>query len=305
MSVPAADTIVKIGDIYRGVGPVAELNRIAEAIGRVSLINIDLVPTDLQRMEILVTQPHILRKPLRDLSIPARTGVTIVRVTRSGVNLVPSASLSFKFGDTAVGVGPEEGLKALAAQLGNSRASLDQPRLIPIFLGIALGIIIGSIPLRLPGLSTPLQIGLAGGPMIAAILLSQLGNIGSVVWYMPAASNQLFRDLGLAVFLACVGFQSGGDLLQRLLHGGIIFVIYGALVTVIPVFIVGLIAHKVYKMNFITLAGWVAGAMTSTPALMFATEFTDSDAPSIAYASVAPLCMLAPIISAQILATLR
>jgi putative transport protein len=305
MTVPTADTIVQIGDIYRAIGPTSELQKLAEALGRPSSINLDQLVTNIQRMEILVTRPHVLRKSLRDLAIPARTGVTIGRVTRSGVELVPSATLHFKFGDTVLAIGSEEGLKTVAQELGNSRASLEQPRLIPIFLGIALGIIVGSIPIRLPGLNTTLQIGLAGGPMIAAILLSQLGNIGSVVWYMPAASNQLFRDFGLAVFLACVGFQSGDQLLGRLIHGGFVFVVYGALITVIPVFLVGLVARKVYKMNFITLAGWVAGAMTSTPALMFASEFTNSDAPAIAYASVAPLCMLVPILSAQILATLR
>jgi len=305
MTIPTADTIVQRGDIYRAVGPVAELQKLVEAIGRPSPINIDHLATNIQRMEILVTRPHILRKSLRDLAIPARTGVTFTRVLRSGVNLVPSANLTFKFGDTAVAIGPDEGLKTVAAELGNSRASLDQPRLIPIFMGIALGILIGSIPIHLPGLSTPLQIGLAGGPMIAAILLSQLGNIGSVVWYMPAPSNQLFRDLGLAVFLACVGFQSGDHLLQRLIDGGLVFVLCGAIITVVPVFVVALLARRVFKMNFITLSGMVAGAMTSTPALMFATEFTGSDAPAVAYASVAPLCMLAPILSAQILATLR
>jgi putative transport protein len=151
-------------------------------------------------------------------------------------------------------------------------------------------------------MNVAMQIGLAGGPMLAAIALSQLGNIGSVIWYMPVSANQIIRDFGLSVFLACVGFQSGGHFLERAMHGGIPFIVWGAAITVIPVFIVGCFARYFWRINFVTLGGWVAGAMTSSPALLFANEAAGSEAPAVAYATVAPLCMLSPIICAQLLA---
>jgi putative transport protein len=147
----------------------------------------------------------------------------------------------------------------------------------------------------------PMQIGLAGGPMLAAIALSQLGNIGSVIWYMPVAANQIIRDFGLSVFLACVGFQSGAHFLERAAHGAA-FIGWGAAITIVPVFVVGCIGRWIWGINFVTLSGWVAGAMTSSPALLFASETAGSDAPAVAYATVAPLCMLSPIICAQLLA---
>ena len=138
--------------------------------------------------------------------------------------------------------------------------------------------------------------------MLVAIVMSQLGNIGSVVWYMPVAANQLFRDFGLAVFLACVGLQAGDHFVERLPHGGgLAFVAWGAAITVLPVLLVGLVARRFLKMNFVTLSGWVAGAMTSSPALLFAEDSTRSDAPAVAYAAVAPLAMLSPILCAQLL----
>jgi putative transport protein len=144
---------------------------------------------------------------------------------------------------------------------------------------------------------------LAGGPLLAAIALSQLGNIGAIVGYMPVSANQLFRDFGLAVFLACVGLQAGDHFIQRAVQGsGLILLLWGAAVTVLPVFIVGCFARLVLGMNFITLSGWVAGAMTSSPALLFADEMANSDAPAVAYAAVAPLATLVPIFCAQVLA---
>ena len=169
---------------------------------------------------------------------------------------------------------------------------------------MVIGIMVGSIPLRFPGLSLPVRMGLAGGPMLAAIALSQFGNIGSMVWYMPVAANQLFRDFGLAVFLACVGFQSGGHFIQEVIHGGAAFILWGAVITMLPILLIGWLARSVFKMNFLTLSGWIAGTMTSSPALLFAHDITESDAPAVAYATVAPLSMLSPVICAQLLVIL-
>jgi putative transport protein len=305
VTVPTGETTMQIGDIYRAIGPRTQLAKLVAAVGRRGTMDVVNAAGDVQRMELVVTNTQVLRRPLRELDLIRRTGVTLARVTRSGVDLVSNASLRLHFGDHVVAVGPSAGLKKVEEELGNSAETLNRPQLIPIFLGIVLGVLIGSIPLAVPGMSLRLRIGLAGGPMLAAILLSQLGNMGSLVWYMPAAANQLFRDFGLAVFLACVGLQSGDHFLQRLSHGGgLLFVLWGALITTLPALLVGIVARRYMKLNFLTLSGWVSGAMTSSPSLLFASELSKSDAPALAYAAVAPLGMLAPILCAQLLVVL-
>ena len=302
VTVPNAETLIQLGDVYRAVGTQPDLEEVQKAMGRPTSVDLSQISGGVQRMEIVVTRSEVLRRPLRELDFTRRTGVTIGRVNRAGIDLAPAASLTLKFGDLVIAIGPEEGLKMVETELGNSQDTLNRPQLLPIFLGIVLGVIIGAIPIRFPGLDLPMQIGLAGGPMLAAIALSQLGNIGSVIWYMPVSANQLFRDFGLAVFLACIGFESGDHFLQRTLHGGLMFVVWGALVTIVPVFVVGCLGRIYFKTNFVTLSGWVAGAMTSTPGLVFASELSLSESPSVAYATVAPLGMLAPIICSQMLA---
>jgi putative transport protein len=196
------------------------------------------------------------------------------------------------------------GRAKVEAELGNSPDALNQTQLIPIFLGICLGVVAGSIPIAVPGLHTSVKIGLAGGPMLVAILLSRLGNLGSVVWYMPPAANQILRDFGIAVFLACVGFQSGDHFLQHMVHdGGLPLVGWGVVVSLVPMLLVGSFARLVLKMDFVTLSGLTAGAMTNSPTLLFANELTGSNAPAVAYAAVYPLAMLVPVFGAQVLVT--
>jgi putative transport protein len=305
VAVPTGDTEVLVGDVYRAVGPRNRLAEVIGAIGKPTDAGLSRVEGDIQRLDLMVTRTQVLRRPLRELDLIRRTGVTVVRVNRAGIDLAPKASLRVQFGDRVTVVGPETGLKLVEAELGNSPDVLNRPQLVPIFLGIVLGVVVGSVPLAIPGLHTSIRIGLAGGPMLAAIALSQLGNIGSVVWYMPVAANGLFRDFGLAVFLACVGLQAGDHFLQNLAHsGGAELVIWGALITLLPVLLVGILARMVLKMNFVTLAGWVAGALTSSPALMFANEVSGSDTPATVYAAVAPLGLLVPILCAQLLVLL-
>jgi putative transport protein len=305
LSVPTADTSIQVGDHYRAIGPSAALPELVRIMGRPSTVELTRGAGDVRRMELIVTRTSVLRQPLSKLDLIRRTGVTLARINRAGIDLPARAALRLQFGDRVTAIGPEHGLKAVEQLLGNSPDLLNRSQLIPIFLGIVLGVMVGSVPLWVPGMQTRLRIGLAGGPMIVAIILSQLGNIGSVVWYMPAAANQLFRDFGLAVFLACVGLQSGDHFIQRVSQsGGVLFILWGALITVLPLALIAFIARARFKMNFITLSGLMAGAMTSTPALVFANELAGSDAPSVAYAAVAPLAMLVPIICAQLLAVL-
>lgn len=301
-SVPRSETVVQVGDVFRVVGAPGDVERLIEEMGKRSAVDLGQVPGGLKRMDLVVTKPGVLRRTLRDLDLRDRIGVTVAQVTRAGVKLLPTAGLALKFGDQLTVIGPEEGLKQAEAEVGNSREALDRPHLLPVFLGIIAGVALGSVPLVVPGLKAPLRIGLAGGPMLAAIALSQLGSIGSVVWYMPAQAAAMVRDLGLAVFLACVGFQSGGGFVERAAHGGVGFLLAGVAITVLPPLLVGIVARKAFKMNFVTLSGWLAGSMTSTPALIFANDSTGSETPAVAYASVAPLCFLLPVLCANLLA---
>jgi putative transport protein len=306
VSVPMADTAIAVGDIVRAIGAKVCLEGLLERLGRVSPIDLATISSDVSRVDLVVTRTAVLRKPLRQLDLTNRLGVTLARVNRVGVELVPNASFGLHFGDVVSAIGPPAGLAAVEQELGNSPDMLNRPQLMPIFLGIALGVLVGSIPIAVPGLQGGIKLGLASGPMMVAIVLSRFGNIGSVVWYMPAAANQLFRDFGLAVFLACVGLQQGDHYIQNLLgSGGLILVAWGAVITVLPVFLVGLFARWKYKMNFVTLSGWIAGAMTSSPALLYAGEVTQSDAAALAYAAVAPLAMIVPILCCQFLAAVR
>lgn len=300
--VPTGETQIQLGDVYRAAGQRNVLGQLVRAMGKPAMVDFERAGGDVGRMELVVTRTQVLRKSLRELNVSRRTGVSVTRVIRSGIELSPKATLRLQFGDNVIAVGPRAGLAIVEKELGNSPDRLNRPQLVPIFLGIVLGVAVGTMPLAVPGLHTTLRLGLAGGPMLAAIALSQFGNIGSVVWYMPTAANQLFRDFGLAVFLACVGLRAGNHFLQQLTQsGGVMMVLWGACITVLPVLLIGILARVLLKMNFVTLSGWVSGAMTSSPALLFAGELAQSDQPALAYAAVAPLGMLVPILCAQLL----
>jgi putative transport protein len=301
-TVPNAATVLEVGDIVRALGPQAAVDQLIAVLGKISPVNLAESAGHLQRMELVVTHAPKLGRTLRELDLTNRYGVTVARVQRAGVDLPARASLSFHFGDTVVVVGPKEGIKAVEKELGNCSDALNHTQLIPIFLGIWLGVIVGSLPIHIPGMHASLRIGLAGGPMLVAIALSRLGNIGSVVWYMPPAANQILRDFGMAVFLACVGFQSGDHFLQNLIYKhGLPMVAWGMVVTIVPMLLVGLFARVVMRVNFLTLCGLISGSMTSSPTLLFANEATGSQAPAVAYAAVYPLSMLVPVFCSQLL----
>ena len=306
--VPTAATDVAVGDVFRAVGPPAAVDRLVALLGRVATINLADLGTPeagaVHRRELVVTHKGVLGRSLRDLDLLNKFGVGLTQVRRAGVDLPVSGSTTLHFGDTVLAIGPDAGLASVEAALGNSPDALNQTQLIPIFLGICLGVIAGSLPIAIPAMHTSIKIGLAGGPMLVAILLSRLGNIGSVVWYMPPAANQILRDFGIAVFLACVGFQSGDHFLQHLLHdGGLPLVGWGVLISLVPMLLVGAFARLVLRMDFVTLSGLTAGAMTNSPTLLFANELTGSNAPAVSYAAVYPLAMLLPVFGSQLLVT--
>jgi putative transport protein len=303
VTVPTADTVMKLGDRFRTVGPREQLSELISQLGRRIEADWNAAPGDVHRKEFVVTHRQVLRRSLRELNLRQRTGVVIGIVHRSGVDLPVTGSLRLAFGDRVSAVGPEAGLKQVEAELGNSVAALDHTQLGPIFLGIFAAVVLGSIPIALPKVGISIRMGLAAGALVAAIMLSRIRSFGPVVWYMPAAANQLFRDFGLAIFLACVGFQAGDHFIQRAANSsGLSLLLLGAAVTVVPVFFIACYARVVMKMNFIALSGWVAGAMSSTTTLDFATDITSSNAPSVVFAAVVPIAELLPIICAQLLA---
>jgi putative transport protein len=200
-------------------------------------------------------------------------------------------------------VGPESGIEEAAKVLGNSLKALDHPQLMPAFVGIALGILLGSIPFSIPGTPVPLKLGIAGGPLIVSLILARLQRIGPLNFYMSAGSNLMVRELGIVLFLTCVGLKAGGSFFEVLTQGpGLIWMAIGACITVIPLGIVAFVARHWLKMNYLRLSGLLAGSMTDPPALAFANTLAASDGPAIAYATVYPMTMLLRVVTAQLMA---
>jgi len=207
-----------------------------------------------------------------------------------------------QYGDTVLAVGEPGDIQKVAGELGDSPKSLNYPHLIPMFAGIALGIVVGSWPFSLPGVPAPVRLGLAGGPLLVAIALSRIGKIGPLVWYMPISANYALRETGIVLFLAAVGLGAGDVFVETLVRGdGFYWMACGAALTVVPILTVAVVARLAFRLNYLTLCGLLAGSMTDPPALSFATAVSGSEAPSVAYATVYPLTMILRVLSAQLL----
>ena len=259
----------------------------------------------IQVKTILVTNKKILGRTIGSLALAERYGVNVSRVVRSGFKFTGRLDLRIKFADKLMVVGPAEGIEAAAKELGNSLTALDHPEILPAFLGIFLGVIVGSIPLSIPGMPTPLKLGLAGGPLIVAILLSRKRKIGPLNFFMASSANLMLREFGLTLFLSCVGLNAGIKFFDVLLNGdGLYYMGLAALITFLPLAIMATVGHLVFKVNYLSLCGVLAGATTDPPALAFANGLAESEAVNIGYASVYPLTMLLRILSGQVLAVL-
>ncbi len=261
--------------------------------------------TDLKVERVVVTNEKVLGKKIRDLHVKQRYDVVISRLNRAGVELVASSSASLQFGDILNLVGRPEAIDAVAAELGNAQQKLQQVQMLPVFIGIGLGVLLGSIPLFIPGFPAALKLGLAGGPLIMALILGRIGSIGKLYWFMPPSANLALRELGIVLFLAVVGLKSG-DFVATLTQGdGLSWIAYGIFITAIPLLTVGILARMLAKMNYLTLCGMLAGSMTDPPALAFANNLhATSGAAALSYATVYPLVMFLRIITPQLLAVL-
>ncbi|MGM9736184.1 MAG: TrkA C-terminal domain-containing protein [Candidatus Cryptobacteroides sp.] len=253
--------------------------------------------------KILISKPKLNGITLSRLNFPDNLGATVVRINRSGIELNATPSTRLQYGDTVKVVGSAESVAAVEKVLGNSLKRLDQPNLIPIFIGIALGCALGSIPIAFPGIPQPVKLGLAGGPLIVSILISHFGPRFKVVTYATTSANLMIREIGISLFLACVGLEAGDGFIETIVHGGgLKWILYGALITIIPVVLGGVIGRFVLKLDYQTLIGVLSGSCTNPPALAYAGEQDrNSDAAAVGYATVYPLSMFLRVLAAQLM----
>ncbi|HBR1428462.1 TPA: putative transporter [Klebsiella quasipneumoniae subsp. similipneumoniae] len=306
LMVPAPGTLIQAGDLLHLVGRPEDLHNAQLVIGQEVATSLSTRGTDLKVERVVVTNEKVLGKKIRDLHVKERYDVVISRLNRAGVELVASSSASLQFGDILNLVGRPEAIDAVAAELGNAQQKLQQVQMLPVFIGIGLGVLLGSIPLFIPGFPAALKLGLAGGPLIMALILGRIGSIGKLYWFMPPSANLALRELGIVLFLAVVGLKSGGDFVATLTQGdGLSWIAYGIFITAIPLLTVGILARMLANMNYLTLCGMLAGSMTDPPALAFANNLhATSGAAALSYATVYPLVMFLRIITPQLLAVL-
>ncbi len=251
--------------------------------------------------KITITKSSMTGKSLRTLNVRSVYGVTVTRVIRAGVELVAGPNLYLQMGDILLVVGSEENIDKVARLFGNKASRLSHPNLVPIFFGIVLGIIFGSIPIRFPGVPQPVKLGLAGGPLIVAILLGYFGPKLKITTYTTASANMMLREIGISFFLAAVGLGAGENFISSIVNGGYWWILYGALITIIPIVCVCLIARLVFKLNFYQICGLVTGSTTNPPVLAFAQDAYGTDYTSVNYATVYPLSMFMRVLAAQLL----
>lgn len=306
LMVPMPNTILELGDLIHLVGQRQDLENARLVIGDQVDASLSTRGTELQVSRVVVTNEKVLGKKIRDLNLKQKYDVVISRLNRSGVELVASSNASLQFGDILNLVGRPESIDQVADIVGNAQQKLQQVQMLPVFIGIGLGVLLGSIPLFIPGFPAALKLGLAGGPLVVALILGRIGSIGKLYWFMPPSANLALRELGIVLFLSVVGLKSGGNFIDTLVNGdGVSWIGYGILITAIPLLTAGILARAMAKMNYLTICGMLAGSMTDPPALAFANGLhPTSGAAALSYATVYPLAMFLRIMSPQLLAVI-
>ncbi len=297
-----ADTVLHVQDEILFIANPIDVEAIIAFFGK--KINVEWEQSDknLISRRILITKPELNGKSLAQLKIRNNFGANITRVNRSGVDLVAAPQLQLQMGDRVTIVGSELAVSHTEKILGNSLKRLNHPNLIPIFLGIALGCILGSLPFMFPGIPQPVKLGLAGGPLIVSILISRFGPQYKLITYTTMSANLMIREIGISLFLACVGLGAGKGFVDTIIYeGGYVWIAYGAIITVVPLLIGGLIGRFAWKLNYYTLIGVLSGTNTNPPALAYSSDLTSCDAPAVGYATVYPLAMFLRVLTAQIL----
>ena len=295
-------TVLNKGDKLLVIARPNDIEAITALLGVPAEVDWGNYNNELISRRILVTKPEINGKTLAQLKIRSNFGANVTRVNRSGVDLVASAGLHLQMGDRVTVVGNELAISHLEKMMGNSLRRLNSPNLIPIFLGIALGCIVANIPIIIPGIPESLKLGLTGGPLIVALLIGWLGPKHNLVTYTTISANLMIREVGICIFLACVGLGTGRDFFSTVIsQEGLTWLGYGVLLTIVPLLTGALIGRYFMKLNYFTLIGVLAGANTNPPALTYANELTQSDSPAVGYSTVYPFAMFLRIVTIQIL----
>ena len=302
VSIPNRDTIISEGDKMFITCAQDDAEAIRVFIGPEENVEWQEQDVPMVSKHILVTQPSMNGKTFGQMHFSSVYGVNVTRIRRGDMNLFAERNLRMQIGDRIVVVGPEDAVDRVARKMGNSVKKLAHPNLAAIFIGILVGIIFGSIPFAIPGVPTPVKLGLAGGPLIVAILIGRFGYKAKLVAYTTTSANLMLREIGLALFLASVGIKAGASFVGTVVEGdGLTYVWCGFLITVLPILIVGIVARLCYKVNYFTLMGLIAGSTTDPPALAFANQTAGNDAPAVGYSTVYPLCMFLRILTAQLI----
>ena len=303
--IASGSTQLQENDILRIVVSNQEVELVQSLIGDVVKVDAEewgSASSHLEKRRIVVTKPELNGKHIGDLHIRENYNVTITRVVRAGIELVATYELRLQMGDVVVVVGRANDLDQVSTILGNSVKRLDHPNLLPIFVGMFLGVLLGSISIAIPGVPQGVKLGLAGGPLIVAILLAKYGPQWKMITFTTNSANMMIREIGISLFLAAVGLGAGEGFVEAIVNGGYLWILYGFAITVLPLLIVGIIARKAMKMDYFTIMGLMSGAMTDPPALAYANTVATNDRAAVAYATVYPLTMFLRIFTAQILA---
>jgi putative transport protein len=301
----APSTVLNAGDRMLIVAADSEVDEIATSMGKI--VNMDIkewesLDKSLVSKRVLVTKASINGRTIGQLDLRTAYGVNVIRILRSGVDIVATPNIALQVGDTLVAVGSESGIKQMSEVMGNSLKRLWQPNVAAIFLGIALGVLLGSLPFKFPGMPQPVKLGLAGGPLIIAILIGHFSNRIHFPTYTTESANLMLREIGICLFLAAVGIGAGEKFIDTLVnHQGYMLIGYGVIITLIPLLLVGILARLVTKTNYLTLIGMIAGSTTDPPALAFSGEIAGNSYPAVGYATVYPLTMFLRVLTAQIL----
>ncbi len=300
---PATEgTVIHSGDLLAVVGNRSDIDRFQRVVGDSVDEDLEEEGDDITFRRVVVTDRKVLGKTVGEIDLDGRFSVAVTRITRADIEMSAVPGLKLQFGDMMQIVGSSDDLDKAAAAVGNSLKEIKEMHFIPFFIGICLGVVFGTMPIAFPGIPQPITLGLAGGPLIVALILGRVGRIGRQVWHMPTSTNLAFREFGIALFFAAVGLKAGAQFFATVFSAtGVQWLLAGVCVTMVPLILAGLFARFVLKMNFMDLSGLLAGSMTDPPALAFASNIAGSDAPNVAYATVYPLTTLMRILSAQIL----
>ena len=302
VSIPNQDTVFHLGDQLFIVCSEEDAAAVTAFIGPEIQVDWEKQDMPMVSRRILVTKSEINGRKLGSMHFRSMYGVNVTRINRSGTDLFADPNLVLQVGDRVMVVGQQDAIERVASVLGNQLKRLDTPNIVTIFVGIFLGILLGSLPFAFPGMPTPVKLGLAGGPLVVAILIGRFGHKLKLVTYTTMSANLMLREIGIVLFLASVGIEAGEHFVQTVVEGdGLLYVGYGFLITIIPLLIMGVIARLYYKVNYFTLMGLIAGSTTDPPALAYANQVSGVDAPSVGYSTVYPLTMFLRILAGQMI----